>query len=178
MVYSADSQEAQPDPWFVVWTESRAEKKVAARIAASGFSTWLPLRKERHRWSDRWRDVLCPVFPGYLFARSADAQWNEVLRIPGVLTVVKRGEGPALLADQFVTNLREAIERGTDLVEPLPSSFRYAPGDEVVVQDGPLAGIRGAVVEHRSGRQLVVWVSEIGRGIAVTIGSALVKPAS
>jgi hypothetical protein len=33
------------------------------------------------------------------------------------------------------------------------------------------------VRERRSGRQLVIWVSEIGRGVAFTIGPALVKAA-
>jgi len=45
------------------------------------------------------------------------------------------------------------------------------------VQDGPLKGVRGTVRERRSGRQLVIWVSDIGRGVAFTIGSALVMAA-
>ena len=41
--------EAQSDPWFVIWTESRAGKKVERRIAAMGLEPWLPVVKERHR---------------------------------------------------------------------------------------------------------------------------------
>jgi hypothetical protein len=33
-MHLASSQEAQPDSWFVIWTESRAEKQAEARIAA------------------------------------------------------------------------------------------------------------------------------------------------
>jgi len=47
----------------------------------------------------------------------------------------------------------------------------------VIVQEGALKGVRGVVRERRSGRQLVIWVSEIGRGVAFTIGPALVKAA-
>lgn len=68
MIESAKTEEAPPNSWFVIWTESRAEKKVEARIAALGLSPWLPTVRERHRWSDRWREVVCPLFPGYLFA--------------------------------------------------------------------------------------------------------------
>jgi transcriptional antiterminator RfaH len=165
MITSASSHEAQPDSWFVIWTESRAEKKVEARIAALGLSPWLPVVKERHRWSDRWREVVCPLFPGYLFARTRLVQWHKVLRTPGVLTVVKRERRPALLADGF-------------LAEPVAEGVDYRPGDEVViVQEGALKGVRGVVRERRSGRQLVIWVSEIGRGVAFTIGPAMVRPA-
>jgi transcription antitermination factor NusG len=177
MIHSTSSHEVQADSWFVIWTESRAEKRVEARLAAMGLSSWLPTVKERHRWSDRWRDVVCPLFPGYLFARATSVEWHRVLRTPGVLTVVKEGERPALLADSFVARLRDAIERTGAAPEPVAEVVNYVPGDEVIVQDGALKGVRGVVRERRSGRQLVIWVSEIGRGVAFTIGPALVKAA-
>ncbi|HUR92453.1 MAG TPA: transcription termination/antitermination NusG family protein [Gemmatimonadaceae bacterium] len=167
-----------PDPWFVIWTESRAEKKVAARLAALGLSPWLPTVTERHRWSDRWRDVVCPLFPGYLFAKASSVPWHKVLRTPGVLTVVKQGERPALLSDSFITALRNAIEHKGSSPEALDNTADFNPGDEVIVQEGALAGMRGVVRERRNSRQLVIWVAEIGRGVGFTIGDVLVKAAA
>lgn len=175
MFQHADSPEAQTGPWFVIWAESRAEKKVEERIGALGLSTWLPIVKERHRWSDRWREVECPLFPGYLFARAANADWHQILRTPGVLTVVREAGKPALLADSFVASLRDAIGREGAAPEGVTDIVDYAPGDEVMVQEGALLGVRGIVRERRSQRQLVIWVAEIGRGVAFTIGSALVR---
>jgi len=178
MILRTETQEAQANPWFIIWAESRAEKKVEKRLAALGLAPWLPVVKERHRWSDRWSDVVCPLFPGYLFARATNADWHVVLRTPGVLTVVKEGGKPALLADSFVTVLRDAIEREGAAPEAVSESVDYKPGDEVVVQEGVLRGVRGIVRERRGGRQLVLWVAEIGRGVAFTIGAALVKAGS
>lgn len=176
MIQNADSSnEAQPDPWFVIWAESRAEKRVAQRMAAMGLEPWLPLLKERHRWSDRWREVEVPLFSGYLFAKATNADWGRILRTPGVLTVVKDGSKPALLADSFVTGLRDAIGREGAVPEPVTEAMDYAPGDEVIVQEGVLCGVRGVVRERRGGRQLVIWVAEIGRGVAFTIGAAQVR---
>ena len=177
MIQFADAHDPQSDRWFVIWAESRAEKKVEKRLAALGFLPWLPVVKERHRWSDRWRDVEIPIFPGYLFARGAKADWHQILRTPGVLTVVREGGKPALLADSFVAALRDAIGREGAAPEAVSEDVDYAPGDEVIVQEGVLRGVRGVVRERRNGRQLVVWVAEIGRGVAFTIGSALVKVA-
>jgi transcription antitermination factor NusG len=174
---SVSAHEGESDSWFVIWTESRAEKKVEARIAALGLSPWLPTFKERRRWSDRWREVVSPLFPGYLFARARSVEWHRVLRTPGVLTVVKHEGRPALLADGFVAALRGAIERGSAAPERVAEGMDYRPGDEVIVQEGALKGVRGVVRERRNGRQLVIWVSEIGRGVAFTIGPALVKAA-
>lgn len=176
MIDAATSPLPSPGGWFVVWTESRAEKKVQSRIAALGLESWLPTSTERRRWSDRWREVVTPLFPGYLFARSA-SEWREVLRIPGVLTVVKSEGKPARLSDGFVEELREAIARGGDAVKPLPEAAEFESGDDVIVQDGPLRGVRGVVREVRGARQLVIWVSAIGHGVAFNIGAALVAPA-
>ena len=175
MIDAATSLIPSPDGWFVVWTESRAEKKVESRIAALGLEPWLPTVTERRRWSDRWREVETPLFPGYLFARPA-AEWHVVLRTPGVLTVVKSGGRPARLSDGFIQQLREAITRGGDAVKPIPAMARFEPGDEVIVQDGPLRGIQGIVREVRGARQLIIWVSAIARGVGLKIGAALVAP--
>ena len=173
----ADILDSGTGPWLVIWVGSRAEKKVEQRIVAAGLSPWLPVVKERHRWSDRWREVELPLFPGYLFARASNPDWYKLLRIPGVLTVITQGGKPALVADSFVRSLRDAIGREGAVPEPITESVDYSPGDEVVVQEGVLQGVRGVVRERRSRRQLVLWVAEIGRGVAFTIGSALVKAA-
>jgi len=177
MIQHADTRGALADSWFVIWTESRAEKKVERRIAAMGLEPWLPVVKERHRWSDRWREVECPLFPGYLFAKATNAEWHKILRTPGILTVVKEGGKPALLADSFVTSLRDAVRREGAVPEPITERVDYAPGDEVIVQEGVLCGVRGIVRERSGRRTLVIWVTELGRGVAFTIGAALVQAA-
>lgn len=98
-----------------------------------------------------------------------------MLRTPGVLTVVRNGDRPALLDNEFIVRLREAIERDGATPETISDSADGHPGLEVIVQDGVLAGPRGVVQERRSRRQLVIWVAAIGRGIAFTIGQASVK---
>lgn len=177
MITGDNPTEAQPRRWFVIWAESRAEKQVAKRAAALGLDPWLPTIRERHRWSDRWKEVEVPLFPGYLFARAELAEWTTILRTPGVISVVKQGGSPALLSEEFIMSLRDAITRDGAAPEPVSEPVDYAPGDEVIVQEGALRGVRGVVRERRSGRQLVLWVAAIGRGVAFTIGSALVKPA-
>jgi transcription antitermination factor NusG len=164
----------RPTGWFVVWTESRAEKKVASRIDAIGIDHWLPTIKQRHRWSDRWRDVVLPLFPGYLFIRGDSRRLHQVLRTPGVLSVVRAGDKPAVLSDTFVSSLRQAVEYSATDACVVANPHDYKLDDEVVVQEGPLAGLRGVVQQLRGARHLVVWVKEIGRGVAFTIGVTLV----
>jgi transcription antitermination factor NusG len=165
-----------PTGWFVIWTESRAEKKVASRIAALGMDSWLPTVTERHRWSDRWRQVVLPLFPGYLFAKGGTSQLSQILRTPGVLTVVKNGASPAMLSDSFIATLRRAVESPDVEARASIEPHSYCVEDEIVVREGPLAGLRGVVKQLRGARQLLVWIGEIGRGVAFTVGAEFVAP--
>ena len=64
MSQTVDTTETQNGSWFVIWAESRAEKKVAQRMNDLGLAAWLPIKKERRRWSDRWKEVELTLFPG------------------------------------------------------------------------------------------------------------------
>lgn len=164
--------------WLVVWTESRAEKKVVSRASAQGIECWLPATTQRHRWSDRWKEVVLPLFPGYLFVRNDASVLTRLLRTPGVLSVVKAGDKPALLSEGYIASLRQAVESAHLAAEPVENVHEYNTNDEIIVQEGPLAGLRGVVRQLRGASQLVVWIAEIGRGVAFTINSKFVAPGS
>ena len=155
-------------PWYVVWSEARAEKKVAERLSAKGYAVWLPTVTEKHRWSDRWKMVNKPLFPGYLFAATGDG-YVPLLKTPGVLTLVKEGLKPATLTSDYIKSLQRLVENPELAVESVTPE-QFALGDEVLVKDGPLAGHRGQVVELRGARRLLVRILSIGRGLLCTIG--------
>lgn len=166
------------ESWYVVWTAARAEKQVEMRIAAQGLEPWLPKFTERRRWSDRWRDVVLPLFPGYIFARGVPSEVYSLLRTPGVLSIVKNAGRPATLSDAFVMALRRAMETPGVEASPVTEEFSYVVDDEVIVREGPLAGLRGIVQQVRNGRRIVVWIEQVGRGVAFTVAATLVSPVS
>jgi transcription antitermination factor NusG len=162
----------QGSPWYVVWSEARAEKKVAERLVAKGFAVWLPTVTQKHRWSDRWKMVTKPLFPGYLFASTSDG-YVPLLRTPGVLTLVKEGLRPATLTSDYIEGLQHLVENPELAVESMTRE-EFVPGDEVLVREGPLTGHRGQIVELRGARRLVIWIESVGRGILCTLGDAAV----
>ena len=149
MTQPSEIHKTESDTWFVIWAEARAEKKVEERLAALGLAPWLPFEKERHRWSDRWRDVECPLFPDYLFARASSANWHRILRTRVVVTVRREGGKPAMLSDAFVAALRDAIGREGGAPEVVNDRANHSRGSEVIVLEGALLGVRGIVSERR-----------------------------
>ena len=158
-----------------MWTKPRAEKAAAHLIEARDIPVWLPTMNVRRRWSDRWKHIDVPVFPGYLFAQSNVKTWSVLLRVPGVLTVVKHAGKPAWIRPQHLDELRVAVERVAAGVPEPEVLEHFEPGDRVRVIEGPLAGLIGVVREIRGSRRLLVGFEQISRALSISIGAAAVE---
>lgn len=53
--------------WFVVYTRSRCEKKVATALTKKNVVNYCPLNMKMRQWSDRKKIVSEPLFPSYVF---------------------------------------------------------------------------------------------------------------
>ena len=64
-----------------------------------GFETYLPILRERRKWSDRKKWVEFPMFRSYVFTRISFNQVLPVLETIGVVKIIKFGNQPAIVQD-------------------------------------------------------------------------------
>ena len=158
--------------WFAVRVKSRCEKVVAAMAQNRGFEEFLPHYHCRNRWSDRVKSVELPLFPGYLFCRLNPEHRLPLLTIPGVLHIVGIGKTPVPVEDAEVAAIQSAVRSGL-AVEP----WSYLEvGQRVRLEDGPLVGLEGILIEAEQKQRLVVSVTLLGRSVAVAIERHWVTP--
>jgi transcription antitermination factor NusG len=151
--------------WFALRVQSRCEKVVAAVARNKGFEEFLPLQQGRRRWSDRLKSIELPLFPGYIFCRLDPQRRLPLLTIPGVLHFVGIGKIPSPIEDMEIAAIQTAVGSGI-LTEPWP--FLEA-GQRVRLEDGPLAGLEGILVEGPKRQRVVVSVTLLKRSVAVAI---------
>jgi transcription antitermination factor NusG len=160
------------ESWFALRVKPHFEKLVASVAHNKGFEEFLPLHRSRRRWSDRYQSVELPLFPGYVFCR-LDPQYRlPLLTIPGVLHFVGIGKVPAPVDEAEIVAIRTALQAGLG-AEPWPF---LETGQLVKIEDGPLAGMEGLLVEVRKQQRLVVSVTLLQRSIAVEIERDWAKP--
>ena len=151
--------------WFALRVQSRCEKVVAMIARNKGFEEFLPLHHRRHRWSDRLKAIDLPLFPGYLFCRLDPQRRLPLLTIPGVLHLVGIGKIPSPIDDTEIAAVQTAVGSGI-LTEPWPF---LEVGQRVRLEEGPLAGLEGILVETPKQQRVVVSVTLLKRSVAVAI---------
>jgi len=170
-----DCAQGKPE-WYAAWTRSHCERAVAQQLSARGFETFVP---EIATWSRRggWAHLIqAPMFPGYLFVRTAiDKQrYVEMLKARGLVRLL--GDGWDRLAPVPATEI-DAIQRVVDARVPATAHPHLSLGDRVIVVAGPLAGVEGIFVQDQPHKgRLVLSVALLGRSVAVEIDGAAVVP--
>ena len=94
----------------------------------------LPARRDMHSR---------PLFPAYLFVHCEleKVGIDNLQFIPGLRRIVSFGGRPAMVPDEAVSLIRQQLS-SIEAQGGLPK-HHFQPGDEVVINKGPLAGLRG-----------------------------------
>ncbi len=150
----------KPLSWYAVYTTARSEKKVKERLDEAGIENYLPLRTEYRIWSDRRKKVAFPLIPGYIFVRITRTAFLEVLNTSGVVTFLKEKSVPAPIPANQIERLRMMVEYAFDPVEFETHSI--TPGDVIRVNQGPLCGLIGELVEMRGKYKIAVRIEHFG----------------
>ncbi len=158
--------------WIAVYTKPRHEKLVLSQFTEKGIDSYLPLIRQRHRWSDRMKWVEIPIFKSYIFAHVELKDNLEVLQTRGVNHIVKFQNKIAVIPDVQITSLRKIIDGGFD---PFPSDY-FVIGDDVEVIGGPLRGINGIVSRNDTSDKLIIKINVIQHAVAVQIERKYLKP--
>lgn len=157
--------------WVAVYTKPRHEKTVEAELIKKGFEVYLPMLKERRKWSDRKKWVEFPMFKSYLFVKTEIKNSLFVLQTVGVVTIVKFCGEVAIVQDSVIDGIRLLIEGG---YKPESTDY-FIKGDPVEVKNGPLKGLIGEVIRVDDQDKLVLRVDAIQHSISVQIDRGFLK---
>jgi transcription antitermination factor NusG len=162
--YAHSDQEAR---WFALKVRSCHENTASLALKSRGFTEFMPTCSVRRRWSDRFKDIDVPLFPGYVFCRFNPKNKLPVLNLPGVTGVVSFGQGPHPLDESEIDRIRTLVESGLP-VQPWP--YLHV-GERVRIGSGALSGLEGVLVQVKNEFRLVVSLNLLQRSVAVEVDS-------
>jgi transcription termination/antitermination protein NusG len=162
--------------WYALAVHTRSEQSCALELhaRADACDVFVPVKRERRAWSDRVVTSEVPLFPGYVFVRTALTADVRVrlLKVRGVRDLVGRLPGDARIARAVGSAEIEALRILVDAERALDPIERLARGTHVFVAAGPLKGACGVVEQGPDGqRRLVVQIELLGRGVRTVLGA-------
>jgi transcription antitermination factor NusG len=153
--------------WFVLYTRSRAEKKVLNELELEGIEAYLPLQRKLRQWSDRKKWVEMPLISGYLFVHINLKEYEKVLKTFGVVGYVRFEGKAAVVPDHQIEYIKKMLhEPGLNIeVSPqLPDK-----GDQIIVIAGPLIGLRGKLVSLKGKKRVAIEIIQLNLSLLVEV---------
>jgi transcriptional antiterminator RfaH len=157
---------AKKPAWYAVYTNSRAEKRVAGEFAKQGIEHYLPLYITLRQWSDRKKKIERPLICSYVFVRIIEKEYMSVLLTPGVVTIIQFSGKPVPIPDWQIENLKIAL--GAEV--PITSETRkLKKGAEVLITRGALAGLRGTILQIKGSHKMVISIDALNYNMTIDI---------
>lgn len=158
--------------WYAVYTKSRAEKKVMARLQEEGLEVFLPLQKTVRKWSDRRKVVDMPIISSYVFVKIRRSDFARTLKCSGVVKFITFEGTPVKIPEEQITNLK--ILSNSD-VDVFVSHDVFIKGDLVEVLYGSLTGLRGELIRVGNKRKVVMRIIDSDLNLTVDINTIAIK---
>ena len=161
--------------WYAVYAQVRHESKVYTRLVAKSFECLFPQIERWSRRRDRRKRIQVPIFPGYLFVRTALDNYNhvQILQTPGVVRLVRNEDGPLPVPDSQIGSLVTLL--GSNSV--ITTHPYLQEGTWVRIVNGPLYGCEGILVRKRNQKsRLVVAIDIIQQAVSVDLSEQDVEP--
>lgn len=152
--------------WYVMYTASRSEKKVADRLKDRGVEVYLPIVEELRQWSDRKKKVQKALFNGYVFVKTRRNQLWECLQVPGAVKFVHFSGHHATVREEVLDMIKRIVETGI-AIETDGSDIEL--GEKVKVIGGPLQHMVGEVIERGNKDYFMIRIPGIYQNILINV---------
>jgi transcription antitermination factor NusG len=170
--------------WFALTVAPNSENAVENSVLKAGFEAWAPCKKvEAARRVARYKAPRIvkevPAFPGYVFVFVAPIAetWSWLRGVDFVSGAVCGMGGPCPIGIKEINKVKGLIDKGwldqtVDAKRRRKAELAIEPGDHVVIEDGPLALMRGVLEGYIGSRHVRVLTWLFGREALVTLDLA------
>jgi len=160
------------NPWYALTVHPKHEHLAARGLRSQGFEVYLPVHRERRRWSDRVKTLDMVLFPGYVFCRFDSREKLRVMTAPAVRGIVRNGREPVPVDDAEISSIRTLISSGR-AIDVCPF---LSVGQHVRIHHGPFESVRGVIVRADERWRVVVSVEALGCSVSIEVDADQVLP--
>ncbi len=153
---AADGRFSAACNWYLLYTKPKHEDAVSMKLVGSGFEVLNPKLQERRYVRRKLRDVISPLFPGYLFVRFDNpldnpSDYRLIRYTRGVKKVVGISGVPTAVPDALIWAVAERMSDGIVTIR----QQTFNEGDAVHIKGGHLEGLSAVFERQLKGTERV-----------------------
>ena len=160
--------------WFAVYTKPRKETLAEEHLQRQGYEVYSPCLQQLRRYRGRWRKMIAPLFPRYLFVSLMAGRDNfaPIRSTFGVIDLVRFGNVPKAVPQDLIEAIRAHEVQGVRV-----RCQQWQPGDSVKIIAGPFAGLNGLFGVESAEERVIILLRLLGRDNKVRVARDAVVPA-
>lgn len=170
-----DIPEPKHSAWIVLNVNTHREEYALKNLERQKYSVYCPMQIKRIKHARQTYDARRPFFPGYIFVeRSEPSQrWRPILGTVGVRSVLRDGEGPAILPRGFVESLKAREVDGAIGKAAAP----LEPGQTITIDGGVFDGFIGEILELQDRDRVLVLLNLLNQQTKVRVDAKMLHSA-
>lgn len=166
----------QQKAWYLVYTKPRQEGLAQDNLVRQAYVVYLPRVRLMRKRQGRQVAVIEPLFPRYLFIHldTQSDNWGPIRSTFGVASLVRFGNEPATVPDDFVAHLK--AQEGQDGLHEWAAP-KMNLGDRMRVTEGPLRGYEGILLDNSRQARVMLLLDILGKEVHAHLMPGQIEPA-
>ena len=165
------------ESWYAVQIKPRQELLAEENLQRQSFNTYLPRIQVSRRVRKKKREVIEPLFPGYLFLsiNLTQKDTTPIRSTRGVVGLVKFGNQPRPVPDTIIQHLKQNEDAESGLhISAMPE---FKKGDKIQIAEGPFEGLDGIFKKEKGEDRALILIDILGKQSMVTLKQNEIAPA-
>ena len=158
--------------WYVLYTKSRCEKKVADYLSKRNVENYCPLNRVYRQWSDRLKIVTEPLFNSYVFIHTCQEELNVIKNLSNnIVNVVYWLGKPAVIRNEEIEHIRYFLNEYSNVIlEKQPVKMN----EMVRIIKGPFRNLEGTVTAIKN-NMLVLSLPSLGYKMMAEVSASNIE---
>lgn len=156
--------------WYVIYTKSRYEKKIAQKLDEQNFKVYLPLNTVVSKWSDRKKKVEKPLFSSYVFVYlNSLKDYSKALSIDGIVLFIKFGGRLVRVLDEEINQIKIFLNQFSQV--EIKHSLDLKIGEIKRISSGPFENYECEIIKIDNKQKICVRIDSLQQSLIAKIHS-------
>lgn len=159
--------------WLVARNKPNQDKIALINLERQNFEFFQPTFKTMSRVQNKFKEIIKPVFPGYIFIaiNLEENNWHTINNTRGISRILVFGNEIPLIRCEFIEALKHRFS--TDNVSKTAETFKVGMNAEII--KGPFSQLIGKIDEINANQRIWILLDVLGTQTRVSVNKLNLK---